>query len=156
MKVSEGNKGRFIVHNNTCILEAYECNKEANSGCNGASQLKRHCFNHFVAHAGNGEQNEEKSFQENSSQSKLPTITHAQHNGINEKSTQSHGWSKSKRKLGIQSHDESCNNGGKNSCREQCACIHSRLTQQCRLYSQNIRHSQKRSDTANDFILDVH
>lgn len=152
--LAQADEGGIVIDNDTCILQSQKGNEQADAGANGVLQGERQCVYYLLAQVGYREQNENKSLQQYGCQGKLPRVAHGQADRIGKKGVQSHTRCQSEWQLCIHSHQQGGKSGSYDCGSEQGTFIHTRSTQDIRIYSQNIGHRQKRSNTRQNFRTD--
>ena len=70
--ISQRNKSRIIIHNDTSILQTQKSNKQTNTCTNRILQCSRQGINDLFTQVGNCQQDEDNTLQQNGSQCKLP------------------------------------------------------------------------------------
>ena len=104
------------VHYDVRVLQADECDKEADT--NGYGDLKgcRDRVEERFSDVGQGEGDEDQTFHEDSGQCHLPGISHSQYYGVGEVSVEAHTCGKNERQVRKECHQERGNCGCQSRC----------------------------------------
>ena len=112
-------KGKYrnqccAVHNDVRVLQTDECDEEADTDGYGDLEGCRDRVEDRFSDVGQGEDDEDQTFHEDSCQSHLPGITHSQDYGVSEVSVKTHTCGEHERKVCKKCHQE------RGNCRSQC------------------------------------
>ena len=138
-----------------CVLQADKCDKQTDTNADCRFQILRDCIEDCFTHVCQGQNDEDDTFREDSSQSILPAVSHAEHDGISKVRIQSHTRCKGKRIVGKQRHCECTNKCSQCGCSEDSSVIHTGGRHDTWVDSQNVCHGHEACDSGNNLSFDI-
>ena len=100
------------------------------------------------------EDEENDTFYKDGEEGKLPTVSHAQNNGIAEKGVDAEAWSKRKGIVRKETHHGRTDSGCDNGCNKYAAFGHPCYRKNFRIYGQNIGHGHEGNEPGEKFGMD--
>ena len=140
---SETSYRSLVDHHDTTILQTDEGNEQTNTHRDRVADVQRNGIDNRLTDLQHGEQNEDKTLNQHRCQSLLPCVAHHDHQRVGKEGIQSHTRSQCKWHFGIKRH-HGCSHHCSNHCgREHSTFLHTCVTQDNRVDSQDIRHSEE-------------
>ncbi len=150
--VTEGDEGGVVVGDDAGVLQADEGDEQADTRADGLLQSAGNGAEQPAADFGNGKDNEQDTFQENSRKGELPGVTHAQAYGEHEESVQAHTGSQCERLLGIESHHQRTDDGSQGGGGEHAAGRHAgKSAEDAGIHGQDVGHGKESGNARKDF-----
>ena len=141
---------RRRVHDDFCVLQADEADEEANADRNRNLERFGNGVENGFAHIGEREGNKNDAFHKNRSQRHLPTVSHANHDGIGKIGVQSHACRQHKWQVGERRHAERCKRAGKRGGGKDGAGVHAGGAENVGIDGEDIGHGHECRHAGND------
>ena len=153
LEVLIGNKGGIAVHDQLCVLQADECNEQADAHADSALQGHGDGIEDGLTHIGQAQHDEDDALHKNGHQGQLPAVTHGQDDRVGEVGVQAHAGSQSERVVGQQSHQGSANERCQRGGDQDRIGIHARSGQDAGVDRKDVGHRHKGGDTCHELGL---
>ncbi len=142
-----------VSHDHAAVLQSDKGDEESDAHPDGQLEHVRDGVCDDLAHLEEREEHEDESLDEDGRQRELPTVAHAQADGVDEEGVDTHAGCQRKRFLGIERHHQRAYEGGQNGGGEHGAHRHPLRLERAEdtwVHGQDIGHGEKGGDTRID------